>query len=288
VDCSDFNITVVGLGVIGGSYATAIQKRLKPKNLWGVDTNKDTLLFAEKTGIIHRGYTFAEEPLRKSDFVFICIYPRATVKFIRENMNHFKPGAVVADTAGIKGAIIKELYDVSRDDVDFIGGHPMAGREGRGLEFASDEIFRESGCYITPTSKNKPANIRVLKNILTKIGFKNIIEIDPAVHDDMIAFTSHLPHIIATALMLNPMIKKESLCIGGSFRDATRVARINPDLWVELLLDNGDNALRHLEEFEADVLGIKNAILHKDENRLRKLLLKACKRKEELSLNADN
>src|SRR5690606_31877249 len=127
---------------------------------------------------------------------------------------------------------------ILRDDIDFIGGHPMAGNEYKGIKFASEKIFQGAHYIITPSSKNKKANISVLKNMILKMGFANIVEMTPEEHDYMVAFTSHLPHIIALSLVLNPTIQKKYICTGNSFRDVTRVAKINSDLWSELLLNN--------------------------------------------------
>ncbi|NLZ52008.1 MAG: prephenate dehydrogenase, partial [Thermoanaerobacteraceae bacterium] len=246
MDCSDFNITVVGLGLIGGSLAMAINKKIKPKNLWGIDIDTVALHWAKIKGIINNGFTDPAKPLQKSDLVFICLYPKAAVKFVKKNMTIFKPGAVVTDVAGLKVSVITEISPVLRDDIDFIGGHPMAGNEYKGIKFASEKIFQGADYIITPSAKNKRANVSLLKDMILKMGFANIVEMSPEEHDDMVAFTSHLPHILALSLVLNPIIEKKSICTGGSFRDATRVAKLNSDLWAELLLENGSNVVKHL------------------------------------------
>ena len=288
MEYSDFNITVVGLGLIGGSLAMAINKKIKPKNLWGVDIDKESLNLAMASRIIDKGFPDPKEPLQKSDFVFICLYPSAIVEFVKENIASFKPGAIVTDVAGLKESVIREISPVLRNDIDFIGGHPMAGNEFKGIKYASEKIFDGANYIITPSAKNKKANIFVLKDMILKIGFANIIEMTPEEHDDMVAFTSHLPHIIALSLVLNPIIEKKPICTGSSFQDATRVAKLNSDLWSELLLKNSSNVVKYLETFESNVQEFKKAILNIDEKYLKELFAKACRLKEELELNANS
>ncbi|MFY9414356.1 MAG: prephenate dehydrogenase [Tepidanaerobacteraceae bacterium] len=288
MDCSDFNITVVGLGLIGGSLAMAISKKIKTKQLWGVDIDRDALDLAMASRIINKGFTDPKEPLQESDLVFVCIYPKAAVKFIRENMRHFKTGAIVTDVTGLKGLIFREISPILRDDIDFIGGHPMAGNEFQGIQFASEKIFKGADYIMTPSAKSKRANVSLLKDLLFKIGFANVVEMGPEQHDDMVAFTSHLPHIMALSLVLNPMIENTSICTGGSFRDVTRVARINGDLWTELLLENASYVVKHLDIFLSNLQEFKKAILGNDSVSLRELFSKAQKLKEELDLNADS
>lgn len=287
MDYSDFSITIVGLGLIGGSLAMSIKNRLNPKNLWGIDVNANALDYLESAGIIHQGFLSAKEPLQKSDIVFICIYPRETAEFIRQNMDNFKPGAIITDTTGIKVPLIAEISPIIRDDIDYISGHPMAGRENKGLEFARENIFDGADYIITPTAKNKPENIALIEGIVKKLGFGYVARLTPQRHDKMIAFVSHLPHIITAAMVLNPIMEKENLYIGGSFRDMTRIAHINSDLWVQLLLDNSDCVMEHLKVFEDNIHDLKKAISHKDQSRLKFLLAKACKRKESLDLSVD-
>jgi len=280
MDFSDFNITVVGLGLIGGSLAMAINKRIKPKHLWGIDIDIEALQQAKTLGIINEGFTDSALPLQESDLVFICLYPKATMDFLKKNMFNFKSGAIVTDVVGLKESLIQEISSFLREDIDFIGGHPMAGNEFKGFKFASDKIFEGADYIITPLPKNNRNNISVLKEFILEMGFANLVEMTPEEHDYMVAFTSHLPHIIALALVSNPIIEKNNICTGNSFRDATRVAKINGDLWAELLLGNGHNLARHLEIFQSNLEKIKKAILNGDAAYLRELFTRACRYKE--------
>jgi len=262
---SYFNITVVGLGLIGGSFAAAL-KELKPKNLWGVDIDTNTVEVAEKMGIIDKGYTEPEIPIKKSHIVIIALYPDNTKKFIKDNMLYFKPGVIITDTAGIKEDLVKDVNSFIREDMDFIGGHPMAGKESSGIGCSSKDIFDGATYIITPIEKNKEENIQVIEDMARKIGCINVVRVSPKQHDEIIAFTSQLPHIIAVSLVNSDIVDMDtSSFIGGSFKDTTRVADINSSLWVELISSNRCNIISRIEAFEENIKAIKNAI--KDSNR---------------------
>jgi len=281
----DFNITIVGLGLIGGSYAMAL-KELNPKNLWGIDVDLKAIETAEDLEIIDKGYKEAEVPLSESDIVIISLYPEAAIEFIKKHKNDFKRGAVITDTSGIKESIVKEVSAFIPDYVDFIGGHPMAGRESKGLAFASKDIFKNANYIITPSNKNKKENIELVKSIAEGIGCKNVVLIDAEIHDKIIAYTSAIPHIIAVALMnCDNFDKERGYFIGGSFRDATRVALINPDLWSELFISNKENILKEIEEFENNLSTMKEAIKNEDSTLMKEIFNKAGSKRRKLNSN---
>lgn len=263
MDEFDFNITIVGLGLIGGSFAMALNE-LKPKNLWAVDIDEDAIKTAKDLGIIDEGYLEPEIPLMKSDIVIMCLYPELTIKFVKDNINHFKSKAVITDTAGIKSKVIEEINSFLRKDLDFIGGHPMAGKESKGISYASKDMFENANYIITPTHENKKENLELLEKIAIKIGCKNIIKVSPQKHDEIIAFTSQLPHVIASALINSDIEENTNLFIGGSFKDATRVANINARLWTEIIMDNRKNIIEKISRFEKNLSTIKDAIINED------------------------
>jgi prephenate dehydrogenase len=276
----DFNITVVGLGLIGGSLAMAL-KQLNPKNLWGVDKDLNVIEAAENTKVIDKGFSDAETPLKNSDIVIIALYPALTKKFIKDNLENFKMGAIITDTSGIKEDLVKEVNSFIPDHLDFIGGHPMAGKEQNGFNHASKDIFIGANYILTPSEKNKAKNIGILESILSQIGFKNIVRIDPGLHDQIIAFTSQLPHIIAMSLVNSdiPGVKTSSF-IGGSFKDATRVAKTNSKLWMELFSSNSQNLVDVINTFEENIKVIKKALIENDHFLLMSQMEKANLRQE--------
>ncbi|RBP42702.1 prephenate dehydrogenase [Garciella nitratireducens] len=287
MDLSDFafsklNITIVGLGLIGGSFALAL-KELNPNKLWAIDKNRDILVMAEEKGVIDKGYFDPKTPLEKSDIVVIALYPKSIIKFVKDNLNHFKSGAVITDTAGLKENIVQEIHTFIREDVDFIGGHPMAGREFSGFSYASKKIFIDSNYILTPIEENQKEHIHLLKSMIRKIGFKNVVYLEPKKHDEIIAFISHLPHVIASTLVNSKMLEEGNSCIGRSFKDMTRVAYINSDLWTELFLENRENLICQIDLFQRDIEKIKKALQKKDRDTLKSILDNSSLKKEEFN-----
>lgn len=282
MDISDFSITIVGLGLIGGSYAMALRK-LAPRNLWGVDIDEETLVKAENLGIIDKGYKEAREPISSSDIVIISVYPQSVEKFVKDNISYFKDGAIITDTGGIKKSIIDKVFEVLPQNIDFIGGHPISGREDIGLAFATADIFNNANYILTPVEKNKEKNIKIIDEIAKLIGCKNVIRMSPQRHDEIIAYTSQLPHIIAVSLMNSDNTDMDISCIsGGSFKDTTRIAVINCKLWSELLISNKDNIINTIEDFQNRIDSLKNAIINDDIDAIEENLKSACKKRREL------
>lgn len=278
----DLNITVVGLGLIGGSYAMAIRE-LNPKKLYAVDIDEEAILDAEKNGIIDKGYVNADIPLKESDLVIICLYPKLVKDFIKSNIEHFKNGAVITDVTGIKGRFIEEVNQILREDLDFVFGHPMAGREQKGLKFASKEVFNGANYIITPTERNKEENIKFLEELIRKIGFRNVVRISPEKHDKIIGFTSQLPHVIAVSLVNSDELGIDTgSYTGDSYKELTRIAQINSELWTELFMGNKDNLIKEIEVFEQNIAMVKNAIINEEKSLLTELLEKASKKRKEM------
>lgn len=282
MDFSDFNITIVGLGLIGGSFAMAL-KELNPKKIWAIDIDKDVLATAEKMNIIDKGYISPEIPLRDSDIVILAIYPQKTINFVKNNMKLFKTGAVITDTAGIKNDLLSEIMPVLREDLDFIGGHPMAGKEESGLKAATVDMFKHANYILTPIHGNKKKNINLVEGLAKGMGCKRVVHLTPVEHDDIIAYTSQLPHVIAVSLIdSNSSIVGVSKFVGESFKDITRVATINGELWPELLLYNKKNIINKIEDFENNIKEIKEAIINGDEAFLKKRFESATSKRKEL------
>jgi prephenate dehydrogenase len=279
----NLNITIVGLGLIGGTYALAL-KNLNPKNIWAVDIDEAALKKAEKIGMIDKGYLDASTPLQKSDLVIVCLYPNTIKSFIQKNSGNFKSGAVLTDVAGVKNHLIDEVNKLLPHDVDFVFGHPMAGREKKGLEFADANIFKGANYIITPNSRNKEENIKLIKDIARGIGFKNISLISPEKHDDVISFTSQLTHAIAVALVnSDDNVSETNRFIGDSYRDLTRIAKINSERWSELFMVKRKNLIDKIEKFEAKIDLIKKALEEEDYKTLLSEFNESSKRREKIN-----
>lgn len=275
-------IVIVGLGVIGGSFCMAL-KNNGYKDVYGIDNDKDTLKKAKDMGIIKEGYKDGKSILKSADLVIISIYPKLIVNFIKENKDNFKDGAVITDATGIKEMFINDIVRILPKGVDFIFGHPMAGREKKGIDYADDKVFNGANYIITPIDINKEENIELIENLVYKLGFKRVKKISSKYHDEMIAFTSQLPHVIAVSLINSDEEGRDTgSFIGDSYRDLTRIANINEELWSELFLGNKENLLKIIDNFDEELLKMKKAIEKEDKKVLCELFKKATLRREQL------
>lgn len=275
-------IIIVGLGVVGGSYAMAL-KASGYKNVYGVDSNFETIKKAETLGIIEKGYENGKDIVGEGDLIILSIYPKLVKGFIEENKNLFKNGAVITDATGIKEMFIEDIIEILPKNVDFVFGHPMAGREKRGIDYASKEVFKGANYLITVIKQNKEANIKLIEDMAYNIGFKKVRRITPKYHDEMISFTSQLPHAIAVALINSDKEGRDTgSFIGDSYRDLTRIANINEDLWSELFIGNKGNLIEAIDEFSLELQKIKNCIIEDDKDTLKKLFIKSSIRREKL------
>lgn len=275
-------VVVVGLGVIGGSFCMAL-KNNGYNDVYGIDKDKNTLKKAKDMGIIKEGYLDGKYILKSADLVMISIYPKLLIDFIKENKDNFKEGAIITDTTGIKEMFVDDIVNIIPSEVDFIFGHPMAGREKKGIDYADDKVFKGANYIITPISINKEENIELIKNLAYNLGFKNIKVITPRFHDKIIAFTSQLPHVLAVSLINSDEEDRDTgYFIGDSYRDLTRIANINEELWTELFLGNKENLLEVLDKFNEEFLIIKKAIEKEDKDKLIKIFKESTKRREKL------
>lgn len=278
----NLNITIVGLGLMGGSFAKAL-KPLNPKNIWAIDKDENVLAEGKKQSLINKGYIDPREALLKSDLVIICLYPNLVKKFIMDNKDNFKPGAIITDVTGVKGGLIEDINKLLAKSVDFVFGHPMAGRENGGLAYSSAEVFQGANYIITPNPRNKPENLQIVKWIAENMGFEKIIEISPEKHDEVIAFTSQLPHILAVSLVNSDNLDMDTgSVVGDSYRELTRIAQINENLWTELFIENKENLIEKIEILEENIKLIKKSILEENRDVLKNEFIKSSNRRKKL------
>lgn len=275
-------IVVVGLGVIGGSFIMAL-KEAGYKDVYGIDVNEESLKKAKEKELIKEGFKDGKEIIKEADLIIISLYPRLVKQFILDNKENFKDGALITDATGVKKFFIEDILNILPNNIDFIFGHPMAGREKKGIDFASSQVFKGANYILTPISRNKPENLDLVEELVYKLGFKRVKRIAPEYHDEMIGFVSQLPHAIAVGLINSDVEGRETgNFIGDSYRDLTRIANINEDLWSELFLENKDNLLNSIDNFEIELDKIKNAIRNDDTQILKELFIKSTKRREKL------
>lgn len=272
---------VVGLGLMGGSYAKAL-RRLGVKSIIGVDTDKQVLKTALADGVIDGFYQSAGAYLSQADIIICCIYPDAVAEFLRQASPFIKPGALVTDVAGRKADLPYEAQKLMPEGAEFISGHPMAGRQGSGYAMSQAEVFDGANYIVVPTPANTQQAINWLKNFALALGCTHVAEITPEEHDKIIAYTSNLPHALAVMLVNSDRYSGKSCWfIGGGFRDVTRIADINPVLWCDLFLQNGENVLQELDNFKQQLETMRRLIADNDREGLQKFLhAAACHRKD--------
>lgn len=244
----DTKILIVGLGVMGGSYAKALTKKGYAVDC--ITKDQSDIDYAKELGIISYGTTEVEPALvGGADLIVFALYPHVFIDWIEKHQQLFRPGALITDVTGVKSGVVDKVQSILREDVEFISAHPMAGRERSGVEFSDEKVFCGANYIVTPTEKNTPEAIELCKSLGEELGFARISELSPKRHDEMIAFLSQLTHCIAVVLMTcntTPDLEKYT---GDSFRDLTRIAKINDEMWSELFLENKDILLEQMKGF---------------------------------------
>ena len=264
---SKSNILIVGLGLIGGSYAKAL-KRLG-YHISAIDKSADSINYALSENIIDEGFTdISSATVSDADAIIFALYPGAFKNWISENQHLFKSGALLTDVTGVKSCIVYDIQNMLRDDVEFIAAHPMAGREVSGVKNSDDEIFRNANYIVTPTSKNSLEAIEWCKTLGKILGFSRVSVLSPEEHDDVIGFVSQLTHVIAVALMTCNDNTNLASYTGDSFRDLTRIARINENMWSELFLLNKDVLLNQMDKFIDEFKTIRDMLSSGDREAL--------------------
>lgn len=265
------NILIVGLGLMGGSYALGF-KKLGFK-VSAIARRQETIDYAVENNIIDKGYiTPDKEVLGKADIIVFGLYPQVFIQWIKDNQQYFKKGALLTDVTGVKGSVVYEVQAALRDDVEFIAAHPMAGKEVYGVENADENIFHGANYIVTPTEKNTPEAIEDCLEIGRLLGFGNVSILTPEKHDQMIGFVSQLTHCIAVTLMNCCDDENLKNYTGDSFRDLTRIARINDKMWSELFIMNRPALLHQMHRFEDQFDRLKAALLNSDEQTMREMM----------------
>lgn len=272
-------ILVVGLGLIGGSYAEALSK--KGYEVGAIDKSEETLAYALEKGYIASGKTCPEsEYVGKFDVAVFALYPHAFVDWIEKFGEMLKPGAVITDVTGVKGGIVEKVQSMLPQSVEFVSAHPMAGRECSGVKNAKAEIFEGANYIVVPTHKNTRGAIELCENLGAQLGFKHICTLTVEQHDEMVGFLSHLTHCIAVSLMVCKESKHLADYTGDSFRDLTRIAKINDEMWSELFLANKDELLKQMDLFEQHFDKLKECIRNDDKDGIRDMMRLSTERRK--------
>ena len=271
-------ILIIGLGLIGGSYAEALTS-------WGFEVgaitkDRDSIDFALKKGIIQSGISFVEkEYVQMFDIVIFALYPKIFVEWIETYQSYFKDGTLITDVTGVKSEIVFKIRALLKDTVEFVPAHPMAGKEVYGVENSDKKIFQGANFIITPTSKNTTKAIDTIVEMGKILGFKNISILTPEKHDEMIGFLSQLTHCIAITLMTCKDSKHLVEYTGDSFRDLTRIAKINEQMWSELFLMNKNELLSQMDLFLQEFEKLRDALAREDAETIKKMMRLSTKRR---------
>lgn len=269
---------IVGLGLIGGSYAEALTDL--GYEVGAITRSQGSIDYAIKKGIIKSGTTrVTREYVEKFDIVVFALYPKVFLEWLEKYQGYFKSGALLTDVTGVKGPIVYKIQEMLRDDVEFVGAHPMAGREVYGVENADKTIFRNANYIVTPTEKNTKEGIEAVKSLGKVLGFKTIAELSPEKHDEMIGFLSQLTHCIAVSLMTCKESEHLVDYTGDSFRDLTRIAKINEDMWCELFLMNKTELLSQMDLFIDKFQELKSSIENSDTEKIKSIMRTSTKRR---------
>ena len=248
------NVAIVGLGLIGGSMAKSIKARTA-HTVWGADLDQETMVMARMCGAIDGPLT--GENLPRADLILIAIRPGAAVAWVAEHAGEISPSAILVDLCGVKRAVVEAIAPMAAArGFAYIGGHPMAGRERGGFTASTDDLYVGASMILTPDERTDMRLLETLKDFFLDVGFATLTFSTPAEHDRIIAFTSQLAHVVSSAYVKSPEAQKRRGFSAGSFRDMTRVARLDEAMWTELFLDNRDFLsseldilIQHLTEF---------------------------------------
>ena len=278
----ELTFAIVGLGLIGGSYAKAL-RNLKVRKILGMDISHGIARACLNANMIDEVVEEDGSNLKEADNIICSVYPEAVMGFVRQNVHNFAEGMLMTDATGVKGTMPREIQELLPEGCEFISGHPMAGRQGSGLGMSDAAIFNNSNYIIVPTEKNTPEAVNWLEEFAKTLGCARSVKVSMEDHDKIIAYTSDLPHITAVALVNSASYNENTqYFIAGGFRDATRVADINPDLWSDLFLSNRDNVIAEIENYQSQLERWKKAIVESDREALKEIMREAGPRRRML------
>ena len=278
----ELTFAIVGLGLIGGSYAKAL-RNLKVRKILGMDISHGIARACLNANMIDEVVEEDGSNLKEADVIICSVYPEAVMGFVRQNVQNFAEGMLMTDATGVKGTMPREIQELLPEGCEFISGHPMAGRQGSGLGMSEAAIFNNSNYIIVPTEKNTPEAVSWLEEFAKALGCARSVKVSMEDHDKIIAYTSDLPHITAVALVNSASYNENTqYFIAGGFRDATRVADINPDLWSDLFLSNRDNVIAEIENYQSQLERWKKAIVENDREALKEIMREAGPRRRML------
>ena len=264
-------ILIVGLGLLGGSYAQSLTRQ--GYYVTAITLQQSSIDYAVEHGLITKGSAFVDpELIIEADIIVFALYPHVFVDWIKENGSLIKPKTIITDVTGVKSCIVYEIQSLLPEGVEFISAHPMAGKETAGVEYADDSIFKNANYIVVPTEKNSLDTIELCGDLGETLGFREISVLSPENHDRMIAFLSQLTHCIAVSLMCACDAPDLERYTGDSFRDLTRIANINDEMWSELFLANREILLSEMDKYRDSFDELYNTIKDGDREAMREMM----------------
>lgn len=273
------NILICGLGLIGASLAKTLKKNTNHIVL-GWNRTESVTEKALRDGVIDKTGDI-DSLMAEADITFVNFYPEAIVPFILEHKNSFKKDSVVTDSCGIKTKICRAM-EKEKLDFYFIGAHPMAGREVGGYDNSLDNLYDNASFIVTPVDGTPRNKVDALVGLAESMGFSRTVVTTPEHHDEMIAFTSQIAHVLACSYVLSPLAPSHAGYSAGSYRDVSRVARINADMWADLFIDNKEALVKEIDDLVSNLMQFKYNIVNEDSPALKDLMNRANKIKEEI------
>lgn len=273
-------IGIAGLGLIGGSIAKAL-KYNTDNTVLGYDIDKGVLLKAKLLGAVDDELN--DENISKCDMIITGLYPQDTLDFINSKADKIKKGAIVLDSCGVKGVICDPLWKTAKENgFSFYGAHPMAGLHFSGFEYSEVNMFMNASMIIVPSKDAEIRELEIIKKLFTSLGFTNIQISTPEEHDRIIAYTSQLAHVVSNAYVKSPNAEVHKGFSAGSYKDLTRVAKLNETMWTELFLDNRENLINEVDTIIENLQQYSAALKSQDADTLKELLKQGRVRKEKI------
>lgn len=275
-------VAIIGVGLIGGSLGLAIKKKKLARSVVGIGRRRPSIQAALRCGAIDVGTKDLRSGVRDADLVIVATPVCTITKIVKKIVRDLKSGAILTDVGSTKSQIIEEIEIYLRDRISFVGSHPLAGSEKRGVNFANADLFRGSTVIMTKTRKTKSSSIKSLSQFWRSLGVARVVVKTPEEHDRIVAEISHLPHLIAAAL-INSISDKSLKFAAGGFKDATRIAASDPDIWRDICVTNRRQILKSLDRFERSLLRIKALIKNASREKLYREFAKSKRIREKLN-----
>ena len=274
----DTTFVIVGLGLLGGSYAKGLKEA--GYRVYGIARRQETIDYALNHRLINEGSIEPEAFLDQADVVIFGLYPHIMIDWIKEHQHAFRPHTLLTDVSGVKVNVADTIQSFLRDDVEFIAAHPMAGRETSGIEYANTEMFKDANYIIVPTEKNSEEAVAASRQIAEILQFHHIATLSMQEHDEMIGFLSQLTHVIAVSLMNTHDNSHLVEYTGDSFRDLTRIAKINETMWTELFLLNKKILLHEIDAFANELKHFRDTLENEDTEEMKRLFIQSTQRRK--------